>query len=74
MMRSEDIFGTRIPIMDDILEGEGREMGAYGKTTRVTVALSVVPYAGDPRTAFGGSCFQRSQLLDLAHFNCRDIN
>lgn len=74
VMPSKHIFGTRIPIMDDVLEGEGRETALYVGSTRVTVALSVVPYADDPRTAFGWFCFQQPQLLDMTHFNCRDIN
>ena len=74
VMRSEDIFGTRISIMDDDLEGEGSERAPYVGSIRVTVALSVVPYAHDPRTAFGSFCFLQSQLFNLPHFNCRNIN
>lgn len=71
--RSEDIFGARIPIMDDVFEAE--ESGTRAPYNgSVTVALSAIPHADDPRTAFGQSCFMELQLLDLTLFKCRDID
>lgn len=77
--RSEDIFGTRIPNRNDIVQAERRERATYDESThdestQVTFALSAVPYGDDPRTAFGQFCFVQPQLLDLTHFECRDVD
>ena len=72
--RSEDIFGTRIPTVDDVFGAERRERAPYDESTQVAFALSAVPYGDDPRTAFGQFCFVQPQLLDLTHFECRDVD